>query len=127
MKKKNKENEPVVKDPEAEYTVQKKSNPIQPKTEIEKNTFSIHEAKTNLSKLVKRAAAGETIYIGSFGKPEVMITMADQRKINAQLRAGALGCMKHIKLPEGWEDPVPEEIIDIMMYSMQGLEDWDKK
>jgi len=90
--------------------------------------ISIHEAKTNFSKLVKRAAAGETIYIGAYGKPEVTLTVVDQRKINAKLRAEAFGCMKgKMVLPEGWDDPIPDEIIDIMMYSMQGLEDWDHK
>jgi len=89
-------------------------------------TISIHEAKTNLSKLVKRAAAGEPVYIGAYGKPEVVITSINQRKINAKKRAEAFGCMKgKMVLPEGWEDPIPDEIIDIMMYSMQGLEDWD--
>jgi len=88
-------------------------------------TVSIHEAKTNFSKLVKRAAAGEPIYVGAFGKPEVVITSVNQKKINAKKRANFVGCMKG-KLPEGWDDPIPDEIIDIMMYSMQGLEDWDR-
>jgi len=91
-------------------------------------TVSIHEAKTNLSKLVKRAAAGEPIYIGAFGKPEVVLTVVNQKKINAKLRAEAFGCMKgKMELPEGWDDPIPDEIIDIMMYSMQGLEDFEVK
>lgn len=35
--------------------------------------ITIYDAKTNLSKLIKRAAAGETIYVGSFGKAEAVI------------------------------------------------------
>ena len=91
------------------------------------NTLSIHEAKTNLSRLVKRAAAGETIYIGAYGKPEVAlkaVTTAEQR---AELRKGAFGCMKgKITFYEGWDDPLPDDIID-EFYSMRGLEDFEKK
>lgn len=37
------------------------------------DVISIYEAKTNLSKLVKKAQAGETIYIGAFGNPQAVI------------------------------------------------------
>jgi prevent-host-death family protein len=90
-------------------------------------TIPIHEAKSNLSKLVKRAAAGETIYIGAYGKPEAALTVADPGRINAQLRKKAFGCMKgKITLPEGWDDPLPDDIVD-SFYSMQGLEEFEKK
>lgn len=35
--------------------------------------ITIYDAKTNLSKLVKRAQAGKTIYIGAFGIPQAVI------------------------------------------------------
>jgi antitoxin (DNA-binding transcriptional repressor) of toxin-antitoxin stability system len=90
-------------------------------------TVSIHEAKTSLSRLVKRAAAGETIYIGAYGKPDVALTAVNQKKINAELRAQAFGCMKgKITFHEGWDDPLPDDIIE-SFYSMQGLEDFEKK
>jgi prevent-host-death family protein len=90
-------------------------------------TISIHEAKTNLSRLVKRAAAGETIYIGAYGKPEAVLTAVNQNKINAELRAAAFGCMKgKIVFNEGWDAPLPDDIIE-EMYSMRGLEDFEKK
>lgn len=34
---------------------------------------TIYDAKANLSKLVKRAQAGKTIYIGAFGIPQAVI------------------------------------------------------
>ncbi|MDR2478785.1 MAG: hypothetical protein LBD48_05670 [Treponema sp.] len=90
-------------------------------------TIPIHEAKSTLSQLVKRAAAGETVYIGAYGKPEVMLTAVNIGKYQAELRKQALGCMKgKINLPEGWDDPLPDDIIDLF-YSMQGLEDFVKK
>jgi len=104
----------TVREQAAEYSVVPEKGPL---------IVSIHEAKTNLSKLVKRAAAGETIYIGAYGKPEVALTVANLRKYRAQLREGFFGCMKgKMELPEGWDDPLPDDIID-SFYSMQGLEE----
>ncbi len=42
--------------------------------------ISIYEAKTHLSKLVKRAQAGETIYIGAYGNPQAVIAPAPVKK-----------------------------------------------
>lgn len=36
----------------------------------------IHDAKTNLSKYIAAAKEGETVYIGSFGNPEVILIKA---------------------------------------------------
>ena len=91
------------------------------------NAISIHEAKSNLSKLVKRAAAGETIYIGAYGKPEAALTAVSPEKNLAELRKGAFGCMKgKITFHEGWDDPWPDDFIE-SFYSMEGLEDFEKK
>ena len=99
----------------------------EPTAEYAAQTVSIHEAKTNLSRLVKRAAAGETIYIGAYGKPDVALTAVNQKKLNVEQRKGFIGCMKgKAKLPEGWDDPLPDDIIE-SFYSMQGLEDFEKK
>jgi prevent-host-death family protein len=90
-------------------------------------TISIHEAKSNLSKLVKRAAAGEMIYIGAYGKPEAVLTAVSPEKQRAELRKGAFGCMKgKMILHEGWDDPLPDDIIE-SFYSMRGLEEFEKK
>ena len=90
-------------------------------------TLSIHEAKTNLSRLVKRALAGETIYIGAYGKPEVALKAVTTAEQCAELRKGFFGCMKgKITFHEGWDDPLPDDIIE-EMYSMRGLEDFEKK
>jgi antitoxin (DNA-binding transcriptional repressor) of toxin-antitoxin stability system len=90
-------------------------------------TVSIHEAKTNFSKLVKRAAEGEAIYIGAYGKPEVTLTAVNQKKINAKLRENFLGCLKgKAILPKGWEEPFTDKEIEEMFYNMHGLEDFEK-
>jgi prevent-host-death family protein len=90
-------------------------------------TIPIHEAKSNLSKLIKRAAAGETIYIGAYGKPEAVLSAVSPEQRRAELRKGAFGCMKgKMVLHEGWDDPLPDDIIE-EFYSMRGLEDFEKK
>ena len=91
------------------------------------STIPIHEAKSNLSKLIKRAASGETIYIGAYGKPEAALTAVSPEKLRADLRKKAFGCMKgKMILYEGWDDPLPDDIIE-SFYSMQGLEEFEKK
>ncbi|MCL2600480.1 MAG: hypothetical protein FWD88_04800 [Treponema sp.] len=93
----------------------------------ERTSIPIHQAKSSLSKLVKRAAAGETIYIGAYGKEEAMLTAVSREKHRAELRKSAFGCMRgKMELHEGWDDPLPDEIID-SFYSMQGLEDFEAK
>lgn len=37
-------------------------------------TITIHDAKTNLSKYIAAAKKGEKIYIGGYGKAEVVLT-----------------------------------------------------
>ena len=42
--------------------------------------ISIYEAKTNFSKLVEKAKNGTVVYVGAFGKPEVMIVQVPKSK-----------------------------------------------
>jgi prevent-host-death family protein len=70
-------------------------------------TVTIHEAKTNLSKLIARAEAGEDIMIARGKQPVAMLTSVPDRKA----RRG-FGSMKGIwpNLPDAfWFDPLPEE------------------
>ena len=90
-------------------------------------TIPIHEAKSNLSRLIKRAAAGETIYIGAYGKPEAALTAVSPEEQRAKLREGFFGCMKgQIIFYEGWDDPLPDDIIDAF-YNSKGLEEFENK
>jgi prevent-host-death family protein len=41
------------------------------------NTYNIHEAKTQLSKLVEQAAKGESFVIAKAGKPIVKVIALD--------------------------------------------------
>lgn len=42
--------------------------------------INIYEAKTNFSKLIKKAQAGETIYVGAYGHPQAIIAPLPQVK-----------------------------------------------
>lgn len=48
---------------------------------------SIYEAKTHLSQLIKKAQAGETIYIGAYGQPQAVIAPTPTKK---PIRIGVL-------------------------------------
>jgi len=92
----------------------------------ERTIIPIHQAKSSLSRLVKRAAAGETIYIGAYGREEAAIVSVSSLP-KKKPAAEAFGCMKgKLDLPDGWDDPLPDDIIDLF-YSMQGLEEFEIK
>jgi prevent-host-death family protein len=67
-------------------------------------TLNLYEAKTQLSKLVERAAAGEEIVIAKAGKPKArLVPVEDPPKRE-------LGFMEGISLPDSFFfDPLPEE------------------
>jgi len=70
-------------------------------------TFTIHEAKTNLSKLIARAEAGEEIVIARGRVPVVRLTPLKPERPRPKF-----GSMKDIwpELPDSFFfDPLPEE------------------
>ena len=69
-------------------------------------TVNIHEAKTQLSKLVDRAAKGESFIIAKAGKPLVKVTPLD-----APLAPRRLGFMKgEIEVPDDFDRMGEREI-----------------
>jgi antitoxin (DNA-binding transcriptional repressor) of toxin-antitoxin stability system len=67
----------------------------------------MHQAKTSLSKLVKRAANGETIFIGSYGRAEAVLASA--ASIRPKKRLGLLE--GKLTVPDDFDAPLPQEII----------------
>ena len=53
-------------------------------------TVNIHEAKTHLSRLIERAAAGEPFVIAKAGRPIVKVVAIDAPSPGAQRRLGFL-------------------------------------
>jgi antitoxin (DNA-binding transcriptional repressor) of toxin-antitoxin stability system len=76
----------------------------------------MHEAKSSLSQLVKRAAAGETIYIGAYGRAEAKLVAASDERTPDEVRAARerfLGSMAgQIQYTEGWDAPMTAEELE---------------
>lgn len=73
-------------------------------------TVNIHEAKTNLSRLVEEAAKGEAFIIAKAGKPMVKVI-----PIDAEERAGAqrIGFMVgEISVPGDFDTLAAEDIVE---------------
>ncbi len=68
---------------------------------------SMHQAKSNLSKLVQRAKAGETILLGAYGQVEAKLVPPgpDQRKKQIGILAGKL------VVPDDFDAPLPDEVL----------------
>jgi antitoxin (DNA-binding transcriptional repressor) of toxin-antitoxin stability system len=67
----------------------------------------MHQAKSTLSQLVKRAAGGETIFIGSYGRAEAVLTSAASTKPKKRL-----GLLEgKLILPDDFDAPLPPEIL----------------
>jgi prevent-host-death family protein len=71
-------------------------------------TVNIHAAKTQLSRLVDAAAAGEEIIIAKSGKPVARLgpLVGAQRKRRLGVLAGKL------RVPEDFDDPLPDEVVE---------------
>lgn len=69
-------------------------------------TFTIHAAKTNLSKLVARAEAGEEIVLARGSEPVAKIVAVGQ-KAKPKRKFGAL--KGKIKIGPEFFDPLPED------------------
>lgn len=70
---------------------------------------NIHEAKTNLSRLVDRVAAGEEIVIAKAGKPLAKLVPYSSEK--PMRKAGLL--KGKIKIADDFDAPLPDELLDL--------------
>jgi len=65
---------------------------------------NIHEAKTNLSKLIKKVLAGEEVVIAKGNKPVVKLVQFIENKPKRKI-----GTAKgKIKINKNFDDPLPE-------------------
>jgi prevent-host-death family protein len=71
-------------------------------------TVNIHEAKTHLSRLVDRAAAGESFIIAKSGKPLVKVVPLDTPAKREIKRIGFLE--GQLKVPDDFDTMCAEEI-----------------
>ena len=67
----------------------------------------VHEAKTHLSKLLARVAAGEVVVISRAGLPVARLV-----PVAAPARKRALGRYKgKVRISEDFDAPLPEEVL----------------
>lgn len=70
-------------------------------------TVNIYDAKTRLSQLVDKAAAGEDVVVSRNGKPLVRITRLESPK--RRIRFGLL--KGKLSIPEDFDAPLPEDVL----------------
>jgi prevent-host-death family protein len=73
-------------------------------------TFNIHAAKTQLSRLVEQAAAGEEIIIAKAGTPIaklVPFTPAERKERSIGTLAGKM------IIPEDFDAPLPDDLLNL--------------
>jgi prevent-host-death family protein len=78
----------------------------------EKRSFSmqvnIHEAKTNLSRILARVEKGEEVIIAKAGKPIALLTKFSEEG-NKRILGRDAGLFN---VPENFDDPLPEDILN---------------
>jgi prevent-host-death family protein len=71
-------------------------------------TVNIHEAKTQLSRLIESVEAGEEVVIARAGKPVARLV-----PLAAERPRRRLGLMKgRLTVPDDFDDPLPPEVLD---------------
>jgi prevent-host-death family protein len=71
-------------------------------------SFNIHEAKTHLSKLLEKVAAGEEVIISRAGKPVAKLVPIDAKQSGKR----KLGLLKgKIWIDPDFDSPLPEDIL----------------
>jgi prevent-host-death family protein len=74
-------------------------------------TVNIHEAKTHLSRLVERAASGETVIIAKAGKPIAKIVPLEPVKVDTSKRLG--GLEGQFVIPDDFDTMMTDEIAEM--------------
>ncbi|PYV83501.1 MAG: type II toxin-antitoxin system prevent-host-death family antitoxin [Acidobacteria bacterium] len=69
---------------------------------------NIHEAKTHLSRLLSRVAAGEEVIIAKSGKPLARL-VPYQKPLKKRIPDQGRGLMK---VPKDFNDPLPDDFLE---------------
>ena len=71
-------------------------------------TVNIHDAKTQLSRLVEQAARGESFIIAKAGKPKVMVVPLDEASTGTARRLGFMA--GEFTVPDDFDQMARDEI-----------------
>jgi prevent-host-death family protein len=81
-----------------------------------KKEVNTHEAKTQLSRLLKRVLLGEEITIASRGKPVAQLVPIREKKSGRKL-----GMFEgKFVVPDDFDEPLPQEILDAFEGKVRG-------
>jgi prevent-host-death family protein len=72
------------------------------------STYNIHEAKSQLSKLIEAMQQGETVIIAKAGKPVAVLGPVGTRR-PTRVRGVLKG---QIKLSAAFDEPLPADLLD---------------
>jgi len=81
-------------------------------------TVNIHEAKTQLSRLIEEAVRGESFVIAKAGKPLVKVTALDAPEPKPMKRRGFMA--GQITIPKDFDTLFAEEITDMFEGKYKG-------
>ncbi|PRH42078.1 type II toxin-antitoxin system prevent-host-death family antitoxin [Burkholderia vietnamiensis] len=70
-------------------------------------TVNIHEAKTQFSRLVDAAAAGEEIVIAKAGKPAARLVPIEKTKVTRRFG----GLKGKVRIRDDFDAPLPDDLI----------------
>ena len=71
-------------------------------------TVNVHEAKTKLSELIRKAEQGEEILIARNGIPAAKLTSFQQSEVQREL-----GFFQGLTtVPDNFDEPLPDEILE---------------
>ncbi len=74
---------------------------------VKRTTVNVHEAKTHLSRLLERVAAGDEVVIAKAGKPVArLVPMATPGKRPLGLDAGK------VWIADDFDAPLPDDVLD---------------
>ena len=74
-------------------------------------SYNVHEAKSNLSRLLQETAAGEEVIIMRDGKPVAELIAYRKRGSKRQLGFAA----GQIEMAEGWQRPMTDDEADAFL------------
>lgn len=82
------------------------SIPTELKAMEDRAIYNMHDAKSNLSRLVDQAAAGREIIIARDGKPAARLVALEsgRRRVRLGIAEG------RFTVPDDFDDPLPDEI-----------------
>lgn len=79
-------------------------------------TLNLYEAKTQLSQLVERAAAGEEVVIAKAGKPMVRMVPVEASTQKLEPRKSGLNLLRVTYIADDFDAPMSDEELELWGY-----------